>query len=100
MHGVFHFVIILALIFSAYACGPLLCDTSDRLNRRGLIDNQHMIAAPHLLIELNDLKIAHEHATRTERLANARFVIGAVDINVAFVGVDLAAEIYARFEPT
>ena len=59
-----------------------------------------MVAAAHVFIEFDDIEIAHEHAARTERFADARFVIGAVKVNVAFVGVDLAAEIYARLEPT
>ena len=58
-----------------------------------------MIAAAYLFIEFDDLEIAHEHAARTEWLTDAHFVIGAVNVNVAFVGIDLAAEIYARLKP-
>ena len=46
-----------------------------------------------------DLEVAHQHAAGAERLADAVLVIGAVDVHVALVGVDVAPAVHAWLQP-
>ena len=68
--------------------------------RRGqkLVDDQDLIADADLFVKFDDLVIAHEHAARAEGLADPVFVVGAVDVDVALIGIDVPALIDARFE--
>src|SRR5687768_15300098 len=62
------------------------------------VDDPNAIADAHLFVEFNDIEVAHEHAAGTQRLAESRFVIGAVDVNVTSVRVDVAAAVHARLQ--
>jgi hypothetical protein len=63
-----------------------------------LIRDQNHVAIPDLFVEFDDFEISHQHAAGAERFAEAVLVIGAVDVDVALVGIDVAAAIDARFE--
>ena len=66
--------------------------------RPKLIRDQNHVAIPDLFIEFDDFEISHQHAAGAERFAEAVLVIGAVDVDVALVGVAVAAAIDAWFD--
>jgi hypothetical protein len=51
-----------------------------------------------LFVEFDDFLVAHEHTAGAQGLADAGFVVGAVDVNVARIGIDIAARIDAGFQ--
>ena len=59
-----------------------------------------MIASSDLFVEFDDFQIAHQHAARAERFADAVFVVGPVNVDVALVGIDVATVIHTGFEAT
>src|SRR4051812_16479975 len=62
------------------------------------VHNQHLISHTHFLIKLDYVEIAHEHTAGTQWFAEARFLIGAMNVNISVMGIDLSAAVYAGFE--
>lgn len=62
------------------------------------IFNPNLIVCAHLLEQLDDFEIFHLHATGAGRSSEPILVIGAVNINIAGVGVDVATGINSGFQ--
>jgi hypothetical protein len=57
-----------------------------------------LVAGSDFLEKLNDVAVAHEDAPSADRLTDPVLVLGAMDIDVAVVGVDVASRIDSRFQ--
>lgn len=62
------------------------------------LDDHHVVAGADFLVELDDVEVAQLDTAGAHGLADALFVVGAVEIDVATVGVDFAVAVYAGFE--
>lgn len=83
------------------ACGR--CDGKLRIvaqtdHTGGSVSDPNPIACANLVVEGNDVQIGHADAARACGGAQFVFVTCAVDVDVAMVGVDLAASIDAWFQ--
>lgn len=66
---------------------------------RQSLSNPHQSAARQFLEERNQIGVGEMNATARRRFTNRGLVTGAVDVNVARVGIDVPAPIDARFQP-
>ena len=57
-----------------------------------------MVTSAELFVEADDVKVGEVDAACTLWLAQAIFVVGAMDIDVTIVRIDVAAEVYARLQ--
>src|SRR2546430_1148457 len=59
-----------------------------RRGRASSVRNPNEIAGADFVVEFDDVEVAHEHAAGAEWLAELRFEIRAVDVDVTRVSVD------------
>lgn len=64
-----------------------------------LITDPHLVAGSDVIEKLYDVAVAHENAAAADWLANPLLVLRPMDIDIAVVGIDIAAGIYPRFQP-
>ena len=66
--------------------------------RLPLVPDPHEVPGADLLVERDDVRVAHEHAPRTQGLAYLVLVRRAVDVHIALVGVDVSALVDSRLK--
>ena len=62
------------------------------------LNNEDMIAASYLLVQLHDLEVMHQDTPGTLWGSDPVFMVRAMDVNVALVGIHVTTLIFARFQ--